>query len=87
VTCTTGETGHDNSVTSAEKRLEPFVTAFEDLPILARLEYVKALIVNRAHGDASKEPELIAASDIIRGVMRDLEATVPRRLLTELVGS
>lgn len=60
---------------TTDEHLKALVVAFEEFPILMRLEYVATLILNRAcRDDESKEPELFAAKDILDDVIRVIMA-------------
>jgi hypothetical protein len=69
---------NSNATGLLEKPVRELVAAFEDIPILMRLQYVSALLFNRAcrDGNESKEQELMAAINIVDDVARVLE-TVP----------
>ncbi len=59
--------------------IEEITCAFEDLTVLARLEFAKNLICKRngEPGDASFDPFLATAEELLSGVIKVLR-TVPK---------
>ena len=63
-----------------ERTLNELFLAFEDLPVLARLEYASNLVCNRA-GDPEDEkfdPTLSLAGQVIDDVIKVLRSRIPR---------
>jgi hypothetical protein len=61
---------------AAEEASNAVVRAMNDLPILARLEFVKNIIFDRggSRGQDTQEEVLIIAADVLGGVIEDLKA-------------
>jgi hypothetical protein len=61
------------------KPLKEVISALDDLPIIARLEFARNLVCNRAgdEDDLSMDPALMVAGEVISDVIRVLR-TAPR---------
>lgn len=61
---------------AAEDTSEAVVRAMNDLPILARLEFVKNIIFDRggSRGQDPQEEALIIAADVLGGIIKVLRA-------------